>query len=140
MSITAALAGVSVAGKVLQMGSQMNAAQHQREAIRIQQKEKHLQLDQQRLSLYGDVERTLKTQTAQATVKGISMASPTVNAIQRQTLNIGSEKFQNIKTEKEMADYNAEIERQNVGDQLTAGLIGDVSSGISSFAQLKGLK
>lgn len=133
------LAAMSVAAKAMQAGSQMSAAAHQRKAIEMQQKEKHLQLDQQRLSLYGNIEKTLATQSAQATVKGISAASPSVNAIQRETLSIGSENFQNIKTQKELVDYNADIQKQNVDDKLTASLVGDVASGVKSFAQLKGL-
>jgi hypothetical protein len=139
MSIETALAAGSVAEKVMETGSQMSAASHQKEILRIQQKEKHLQLDQQRLGLYSNIEKTLATQEAQTTVKGIALSSPTVNAIQRETLSIGSENFQNIKTQKELVDYNTEVEQRNVDDRLTAQIIGDVSSGIKSFAQLKGL-
>ena len=139
MTVESALLAGGVLTKALQAGSQMNAASSQMRAIELQQKEKHLQLDQKRLSLYSNIEKTLATQSAQATTKGISATSPSVNAIQRETLSIGSENFQNIKTEKELADYNAEIQKQNVNDTLTANLIGDVTSGVQSFAKLKGL-
>lgn len=139
MGTFAMVAGaISATSSVLKMSAQMQAAQQQQEALEMQQKQRDLRYSQERLNVYDQVSKTLKHQTAQATVKGLAASSPSFNAIQRQTMNIGSTKFQNLETEKEMSEYNTRMEQENVKNTLWAQMFGDVGGMAMSFAQLKG--
>ena len=134
-----AAAAISATSTVLKMESQFAAAESQQKAIEMQQKQRELQLSQERLNVYSAVGKTISHQEAQASVKGVAMSSPSLNAIQRQTMNIGSEKFQNIETEKEMSEYNAKTEQENEQNTLWAQMFGNVGGSAMSFAQLKGV-
>lgn len=106
------------------------------EQINLEQKQRQLQLTQQKISVYDAVQKTVDRQEAESTTRGISMDSPSFNAIQRQTMNIGSENLQNIKTEQEMTDYNAKAQRENVKNSMYAQIFGSVGKLGMSFAQL----
>jgi transcriptional regulator with PAS, ATPase and Fis domain len=139
MGTFAMVAGaISATSSVLKMSAQMQAAEQQQNALEMQQKQRDLRYSQERLNVYDQVGKTLKHQTAQATVKGLAASSPSFNAIQRQTMNIGSTKFQNLETEKEMSEYNTKMEQENVKNTLWAQMFGDVGGMVSSFSQLKG--
>jgi len=137
MGMEAVMIGISAISTGAKMVSQMSAAEAQQNAIEMKQKQDRLIYTQKRLSLGHAVEKTLQHQQAQASVKGLDMSSPSINAMQRQTFNIGSEGFQNLKTEEEMGIYNANVEKKNVQDTMWGQLFGDIGQGASSFAQLK---
>jgi hypothetical protein len=123
-----ALAGVTVAAEVGKAGMQSKSAQEQEHALNLQAKQMQLQTQQKTLQNYDVMEKVLQAQTAHMTTTGTAFSSPSFNAIQRNTLNIGSKKQKNIDIEGELAQENIEIEKQNVRSKLYAQLFGDVEN------------
>jgi hypothetical protein len=122
-----ALAGVTVAAEVGKAGMQSKSAQEQEHALNLQAKQMQLQTQQKTLQNYDVMEKVLQAQTAHMTTTGTAFSSPSFNAIQRNTLNIGSKKQRNIDIEGELAQENIEIEKKNVRSKLYAQLFGDVA-------------
>ena len=118
------VAGVAEAGKI---GSQFAAADAQENALNLQAKEMQVQAQQKTLSNYDVMQKVLDAQEAQMTVRGTAFSSPSFNAIQRETLNVGDKKFKNIKIEGDIAQQNIDNEKSNVRSKLYAQLFGDAS-------------
>ena len=116
------------------------AAEEQTEqAITLQAKQKQLQLTQQKLTAYDQIQKTLNRQTAQATVRGVSMDSPSFNAIQRATYNLGSEELTNINTEMDFVKYNEKASKENAKNQMYAQIFGGLGQTAMSFAAFKNM-
>lgn len=122
--LTAVAAGATV-GK---MGAEVSAANDKERALDLQAKEQTLQYQQKTLSNYDVLQKVLDAQTAQMTTRGVAFSSPSFNAIQRATMNIGSKKQSNLDTENTIAEENIDIEKENVRNTLYAQLFGDVSN------------
>lgn len=134
--VMAAVAGGAAIGKA---GFQMKAADEQSAALDLQAKEQKLQYQQKTLSNLDVMEKVLDAQTAAMTTRGVAFSSPSFNAIQRATLNIGAKKQQNLDTEQSLGEANIEAEKANVKNTLFAQLFGDVSdvamAGASIYAK-----
>ena len=130
-------AGISAASTIAGLYETSVAAEGRLEQLSIQNKQRELQMTQKKASVYSQTEKVLDRQIAQATVRGVAMDSPSFNAIQRETLNIGSKNLQNIETEEEFNEYNIKAEKENVRDTLHARLFGEVAQTATSFAMLK---
>lgn len=120
-----AVAAVSTAGK---MGFEVAAANEKEKALDLQAKEMALQTQQKTLANYDVMEKVLDAQQAHMTTTGTAFSSPSYNAIQRNTLNIGAKKQKNIEIEGELAQENIKIEKRNVKNSLYAQLFGDVAN------------
>lgn len=118
---------------------QYSAAQSKLEAINLSSKEQQIQIQQKQLATADLMEKTLQRQTAQATVRGIALSSPSFNAIQRDTINQGSRQLRNLETDESLVEANKRIERESVKDSLYAQIFGDTAEFASSFAKLKGV-
>ena len=70
-----------------------------------------MQTKQKTLSNYDVMEKTIDAQIAHEAVNGTAFSSPSFNAIQRNTLNIGARNERNIETEGTIADQNIESEK-----------------------------
>lgn len=127
MGVETALLAVAAVGEVGKIDSQMNAAKARRQALETEAKQMRLQTLQKTIANYDQVQKVLDAQTAAASVRGFAMSSPSFNAIQRNTVNIGSKYFKKIKTEGDIALSNIEIEKQNVKRGLFAQLFGDIA-------------
>lgn len=136
----AVAAGLSIASQLAGMYEQTQAESAQLQQLELQQKQKNLQLTQKKLSVYGETKKVLARQQAQATVRGIGSDSPSLNAIQRDTLNISSKALQNLKTEEEMSKYSSDVEGENVRLTTHAQLFGETASIGQSFALLSSTK
>lgn len=121
------MAGVAAGAEVAKAAAQTNAAHAREAALELQGKELQLQTQQKTLQNYEVMEKVLDAQVAHMTTTGTAFSSPSFNAIQRNTLNIGARKARNIETEGELARENIEIEKKNVRNTLYAQLFGDAA-------------
>lgn len=123
--VLATIAGGATLGK---MGFEAKAASEKEDALKLQGEEQTLQYQQKTLSNYDVLSKTLDAQEAQMTTRGVAFSSPSFNAIQRETVNIGSKKQANLNIEDDIAQQNLENEKKNVRTTLFAQLFGDVAS------------
>jgi len=125
------VAAVSAAGEAY---AQTKAAGLKEKALDIQAKQSEVQTQQKTLENYSVMQKVLDAQEAHMTTTGTAFSSPSFNAIQRNTVNIGSRKGKNLAIEGELEQYNAKVEKQMVQDTLYAQLFGDVAQATSSIA------
>ncbi len=124
---TAALvmATVAVGAEVGKSVFQANAASEQEKALDLDAQQKQIETQQKTLSNYDVMTKVLDAQIAHQTLTGTAFSSPSFNAIQRNTLNIGAKKQRNTELEGELDQENIEIEKQNVKNSLYAELFGN---------------
>lgn len=117
------VAGIATAGKV---ATQNAAAESAEASLDVKANQQTLEYQQKTLSNYDVMEKVLDAQTAAMTTRGTAFSSPSFNAIQRSTLNIGSKNQKNLDIENTIAEANIEAEKENVRNSLHAQLFGDV--------------
>ncbi len=127
------IAGIATAAK---MTTEAAAASEKEKALALQAKEQQLAFQQKSLTNYDLVQKTLDAQEAAMTVRGVGLDSPSFNAIQRQTINIGAKEAANTKIEKSIAESNLETEKANVKNSLFASIFGDVADTSLAAASL----
>jgi hypothetical protein len=128
------LLSVSAAATVGKAGMEYAAAQQREHALDLQAEQTELQTQQKQLSNFDVLEKTLDAQEVAMTTRGVAFSSPSFNAIQRATLNIGAKSAKNIDLEGRLAQENVEIEKENVRNSLYAQLFGDAASLASTAA------
>lgn len=134
-----ALVVVAAGATVGKAAMQYEGAESKEEALDLQARQNILTYQQKQLSTLDSVSKVLDRQEAQATVRGINTGmSPSFNAIERDTLNIGAKEGRNLNTESTLMERNVDIEKQNVKNTLYGQLFGDVASAATSFASLEG--
>lgn len=135
---TAALvmAGVAVAAEVGKSVFEVQGANEKEKALELQAQQLQLQTQQKTLGNYDVMEKVLDAQIAHMTITGTSFSSPSFNAIQRETLNIGSKRQRNIDIEGDLAQENIEIEKENVKQSLYAQLFGNAAETTMSVANV----
>ncbi len=122
-----AMAAVATGATVGKMGMEISAADASTRAIEMQAKQGELLYQQKTLSNLAMMDKVLDEQTAAMTTRGVAFSSPSFNAIQRATLNIGAKKQKNTEIEQSFYNANLEIEKENVSNKLYASLFGDVA-------------
>jgi hypothetical protein len=127
------LLAIAAGAEVLKMGAEVEAAEMKRAAINMQMKETTIQQNQKTISNYDVLQKTLDAQYAQMTTRGVSMSSPSFNAIQRDTLNKAAENQRTINLEGDIARENANIEKANVKNSLYMQLFGDAANAALAF-------
>jgi len=133
LTAMAVIAGVAEVGKAY---GQVNAAEATKEGLELQGKQNTVAYQQQTLSNYDVTQKLLDRQTAEMTTRGVAFSSPSFNAIQRNTVNVGAKEAQNLETEHNIFEENIAIEKRNVKDTLFANLFGDIAETGMSFASL----
>ncbi len=129
------MAGIAIGSKVGQANMENEAAQAKEQSLDVQSNQQTLTYQQKTLSNYDVMEKVIDAQTAAMTTRGTAFSSPSFNAIQRNTLNIGAKNQKNTDTENELAQANIAAEKENVKNTLYAQLFGDVSStAMSAFS------
>ncbi|MBX4189684.1 hypothetical protein KW791_00080 [Candidatus Parcubacteria bacterium] len=129
------LAGVAAASKAGQMVAETQAAKQKEDALDLQSRQQTLVYQQKTLSNYDVMEKVLDAQTAAMTTRGVGFESPSFNAIQRATYNVGAKKQRNLDIEEDLGQANIDLEKDNVKKTLHAQLFGDASSlAISALA------
>ena len=121
------MAAVSAGATVGKMGMEYEAAQEREKALDLQAKESELQYQQKTLSNLDTMEKVLGEQVAAMTTRGVAFSSPSFNAIQRGTFNIGAKRQKNIEIERSLTEANIDVERENVTNTLYAQLFGDTA-------------
>lgn len=117
-----------------------SGAELEEQELGIKQQQQTIQYQQKSLQNYDTLEKVTDAQLAQATVKGVSLNSPSFNAIQRDTFNTFSKEQKNLDLEKSFGDESIKIEKANVKDTLFASLFGGASRTALSFATLMNKK
>src|SRR6185436_15926462 len=130
------IAGIGAVNKAVGAGYKMDAADAAEEGLDLQSKQQTLHYQQKALNNYAITEKILDRQVAQATTRGISMSSPSFNAIQRNTLNISAKEGANLDIEEALAKSNIDVEKANVRRSLSASLFGDIFETAESFASI----
>lgn len=125
-------ASVGALSDVFSGFEQASAAQSSQQAIALQAKEQQLSLTQQQTANYINLKKSTSAATASAGASGLAVNSPSFNAIQRNIINNYAVTGQNLDTQQAITQTNAEIESQNVKDQLYGSWLGDVGSLASS--------
>jgi hypothetical protein len=134
-----ALAVVAAGATVAKGVTQYQAAESKEAGLDLQAKQNILQFQQKQLSNLDSISKVLDRQEAQSTVRGIDASmSPSFNAIERDTLNIGAKEGRNLNTESTLMERNVDIEKENVKNTLYGQLFGDAASFATSFAGLQG--
>ncbi|MGC2661790.1 MAG: hypothetical protein WA324_27850 [Bryobacteraceae bacterium] len=123
-----ALAAISAGATVGKMSAEKEAEQANLSAINQQSKLLALQYQQKNLQNLELTDKMLSRQAAQLSTRGVAFDSPSFNAIQRETINIGSRKESNLTAEQSLAEQGLAIERKNVKSTLHAQLFGDTAS------------
>lgn len=122
------MAGIAAAAETGSAVFQVNAAHEKDEQIDLQAKQEQLRTQQKTLANYDAMEKVIDAQEAHMTTTGTAFSSPSFNAIQRNTLNIGARKQGNIDLEENIMEENAKVEKSNVQDTLYSQLFGDAAS------------
>lgn len=130
------VSAVALGAEVGKAGFQISAEQQKEDALDLQAKEMALQSQQKTLQNYEVMEKVLDAQAAHMTTTGAAFSSPSYNAIQRNTLNIGSRKQANIDIESDLEQANIDIEKKNVRNSLYAQLFGDTAEVAQSAASI----
>lgn len=135
IEVAIAVAAAAEGGKMLM---ESNAASAQENALTMQSKEQQVVYQQKTLQNLDAVEKVIDAQAAQMTIRGTSFSSPSFNAIQRDTLNVGAKQQRNLDTEEDLIQSNIDTEKDNVRNKLYASLFGDVASFAMSAANVSG--
>lgn len=125
------VAAVAAAGEAY---SQTQAAALKKKALDMQAKQSEISTQQKTLENFSVMQKVLDAQAAHMTVTGAAFSSPSFNAIQRNTYNIGTRKGRNTAIEGELELYNEKLEKAAVQQSLYAQLFGDAAQAASSVA------
>lgn len=129
-----ALATISVGAEIAKAGFEVKAAGEQQAALDLTSKQIKLNTQQKTLANLDVMEKVLNAQVAHQAVSGTAFSSPSFNAIQRDTLNIGAKKQRNTDIEGDILQANIASEKRNVRNSLFARLFGDVAhAGVTAF-------
>lgn len=135
---TILMATVAAGAAVGKGVAQTAAASQKQEALMLESKEKQLESQQKMLSTYSLVEKTIDAQNAAISVRGVTANSPSFQAIERHTFDVGARRLKNLELEEDITQANFRTERENVQSKLYAELFGDVEEGAKNAASIYG--
>lgn len=135
-TLVAAATYITAAAAVGTSVAEIAAANQKTQALELQQKQSALQTQQKTLSNYDVMEKTIAAQIAHQSQTGTAFSSPSFNAIQRNTVNIGARTAANTELEGKITQANAESEKANVRNTLFAQLFGNASNVAFSAAAI----
>lgn len=122
------LLAIAAGATVAKMGAEAAVASQQRQALDLQAKQLQLQTQQKTLGNLTAMEKVLDSQAVALTTRGVAFTSPSYNAIQRATLNIGAKNQKNLDIESSLNQANIDMEKANVNNTLYAQLFGDTAN------------
>lgn len=126
-----ALGVVALGADLAGMYENYQAEESKQKQIDEQQKLTRLEYVQRTLNNYDTMEKLLDSQTAAASARGVAMTSPSLNAIQRNTYNVGARANENLKIEESISEQNARVEKENVRNAF----YGNVFTGVADAAK-----
>lgn len=122
------LAAVSAGATVGKLSAEKQAEKANLSAINQQSKLLALQYQEKNIHNLEMTQKILERQAAQLSTRGVAFDSPSFNAIQRETLNIGARNASKLQTEESLYKTGLDIERKNVRQTLHSQLFGDTAS------------
>jgi hypothetical protein len=122
-----ALAAISAGASIGKMSAEKEAEEANLSAINKQSKLVALQYQQKNMQNLELTDKMISRQAAQLSTRGVAFNSPSFNAIQRETINIGAKKAANLEAEESLTQQALNIERKNVKNTLHAQLFGDTA-------------
>ena len=125
---TAIGVGVNAIAGAGEANAQQEAAESKQAALQVENKELTLQDQQSAMATYDNLNKLLQTQEAQAVAKGVSVASPSVEAIQDNSLTVAARKIKNQDLETKIQQANNLTEINNTKQALNAQLFGDAGN------------
>lgn len=131
------LAAIAAGATIAKGAAEAEAAAAQSHAIDQQAALSAVQYQEKTLQNLDTIDKMLSKQAAQLSTRGVAFSSPSFNAIQRETLNIGSRQLRNADTEQSLAQQSFRLEKENVSNTLHAQLFGDAANfafGATAFA------
>jgi hypothetical protein len=123
-----ALAAIAVGATIGKMSAENQAALANLHSIDQQAALSAIQYQEKNLQNLDTIDKMLSKQAAQLSARGVAFSSPSFNAIQRETLNVGARTAKNLRTENAISQESYAIERQNVSNTLHAQLFGDTAN------------
>ena len=123
-----ALAAISAGATIAKGNAEYEAEQANLSAIDAQSKLMSLQYQQKNLQNLELTDKMLSRQAAQLSTRGVAFDSPSFNAIQRQTINAGGKKANNLAIEESLNQQALRLEKSNVRATLHAQLFGDAAN------------
>jgi hypothetical protein len=123
-----AMVVVSAAATGGKMLFESEAASAQENSLNLENQQKQLQYNQRLLQNYDMTEKALASAQAHAATRGVSMASPSLEAEKTNIYNLSAEERKNLGIEKSIFEQNIRNEKSNVRTSLYAQLFGDVAS------------
>ncbi len=127
------LGGFSALGKGY---AQYQAMNEQEEALKVKSEQNNIIYQQKTLANYDLTNKILDAQLAQESARGVGLGSPSFQAIQENTLNVGAKNQRNLETEKSIFERNEDIEKQNVKLTFASQIFGDITDFASSLASV----
>lgn len=132
-----ALMVISATTAVAKGVSEIGAAGSRSRSLDLQKDQGILAHQQKTLANFENMQKVLDRQVAEATTRGIGLGSPSLEAIQRNTVNVGAKNAKNLDTENDIFQSNIAAEKSNVKSTLFAQLFGDVAGTASDFAAVR---
>jgi hypothetical protein len=123
-----ALAAVSVASSIGRAKAEKEAADANISAINQQSQLLTLSYQEKNIQNLEMTEKILQRQAVQLSTRGVSFASPSFNAIQRETIHLAGRKESNLKVEEDLAKAGLQTEKANVKNTLHAQLFGEATN------------
>lgn len=120
--------------RVAAAGFKISAADEKINSLELTKEQGVLAHQQKTLANFETMQKVLDSQVAQATTRGIGLGSSSLEAIQRNTVNVAAKNQSNLDVEEDIFKRNVENEKSNVKSTLYAELFGDVSTVASDFA------
>lgn len=112
------------------------AAKARLDTLKLQSKQSTIKHQQEVLSNYDILEKTIATQVAQASSKGVGLGSLSFEAIQRDTVNKAAKEEKNLEIEESLFQQGIKNEKKNVKKTLHASLFGDIASSAFEFVKI----
>lgn len=129
-----ALMVISAGATVAKAATQIGASDEKLKSLDLVKEQGVLAHQQKTLANFDTMQKVLNSQIAQATTRGVGLGSSSLEAIQRNTLNIGAKRQGNLDIEESIFENNITAEKSNVKNTLFAELFGDAAGAASDFA------
>jgi hypothetical protein len=137
MAVLTAVALTAEGIGLVKKTSEKEAASKARlDTLKLQSKQSTIKHQQEVLSNYDILEKTISTQIAQASAKGVALDSLSFEAIQRDTVNKAAKEEKNLEIEESLFQKGINIEKKNVKRTLHASLFGDIAGSAFEFAKI----
>lgn len=128
--------GLSILGTVGEAFEQNDAANAQLKQIQLQSDQSTLQFQQRSLANYSNTQKIINSQLVTESSRGVALSSPSFNALQRHTFNVGMKEKRNLNTEESLQQEGFDFEKNQVNQKLKADYFGDLMSAGENAAMM----